>query len=407
MNDIKLLKSYNLIKINASPEIWLKSMKVRIRMLKTLMNNIKRGLNKAQVKFNKYQLSKDSSRIFFFFKNKDIQAAARVLDNIFGIESYSPALRTSDNIINITKRTIEVCEEILSQNDSFALRVKRSGVHEYTSLEVAEKVGKAVLEQLAHLNLKVNLSNPDKTIFIEVRNDFSYVYTDIVKNYWGGLPIEDHKKVVCMDVSRIHDLMAGFLVMRRGCRIFPILFLLTENEKVVEFSKNNWKEVLKFIPLSSLNIKVINIVDILKKIKQNVNNPSTLCALCRLVRFDIISRMLNDQKAKEYDNVKAITDGVSLNNLNYCSDEVDLQSMALNYLFSQYPIFTPIVAFDEAQLKEFLTNISRKLKMIDYCQFKPQNQTIDIKELKTLYKSLNLNDLILEVLNKTKLYQIS
>ena len=66
------LESYNIIKVNPSPEIWLKSKKVKIRWLKALMNNIKNSLKHAKIPFHKYQLSKDSARIFFFFNSQYI-----------------------------------------------------------------------------------------------------------------------------------------------------------------------------------------------------------------------------------------------------------------------------------------------------------------------------------------------
>ena len=130
----------------------------------------------ADIKFNKYQLSKDSSRIFFFFKNEDIPRAVKVLKNTIGIQSLSPALRTSNQIKNITERTIQVCKNYLEEGDTFAVTVKRSGKHDYNSRDVAVKVGKAILDDLHILNLKVNLTAPKKVVYIEVRNEFSYLF---------------------------------------------------------------------------------------------------------------------------------------------------------------------------------------------------------------------------------------
>ncbi len=86
------LESYNIIKVNPSPEIWLKSRKVKIRMLKALMNNIKNSLKHAKIPFHKYQLSKDSARIFFFFNSEDIKKASEVIKKAFGVYSFSPVL---------------------------------------------------------------------------------------------------------------------------------------------------------------------------------------------------------------------------------------------------------------------------------------------------------------------------
>ncbi|HEY0089235.1 MAG TPA: THUMP domain-containing protein, partial [Candidatus Lokiarchaeia archaeon] len=131
MENYNVLERYNLILIRYSGEIWLKSMKVRIRMIKNLINNIKKHLNRYDILFHKYQLSEDSSRIFFFFKNQDISNAIKVLKDIFGIYSISPALRTSNELKNIVERTIEVGKDIFKENDTFAINVKRSGKQEY------------------------------------------------------------------------------------------------------------------------------------------------------------------------------------------------------------------------------------------------------------------------------------
>ena len=110
------LKLYNVIKINPSSEIWLKSMRVKIRMLKTLMQNVKISLTRSKISFHKYQLSKDSARIFFFLRNEDINKALEVLKNVFGIYSFSPALRTSNTMKNIAenmKNNFMIIENIL------------------------------------------------------------------------------------------------------------------------------------------------------------------------------------------------------------------------------------------------------------------------------------------------------
>ena len=218
------LEFYNIIKVNPSPEIWLKSRKVKIRMLKALMNNIKNSLKRVKISFHKYQLSKDSARIFFFFNNEDIKKASEVIKKAFGVYSFSPVLRTSNKLKNIIERTIEVGEEVLKTNDTFALRVKRSGFHDYSSQDVAIKVGQEVMDNFSHLNLKVNLSSPKKEIHIEIRGEFSYIFTDLIYTNWGGLPSEYTRKILCNDIGRLNDLLAAFLVMRRGCELYPIFF---------------------------------------------------------------------------------------------------------------------------------------------------------------------------------------
>lgn len=398
MKQYNILKKYNLIKVNPSPEIWLKSMKVRMRMVKTLTNNIKQSLKRSGIIYHKFQLSKDSTRLFFFFNNENIQKAMDLIEKVFGIDSFSPALRTSDNLKNIIQRTLEVCDDILSKNDTFAIRVKRSGKHDYTSQDVAKKVGQAVLDNFSYLNLKVNLSNPIKRIFIEVRGEFSYIFTDIIKSKWEGLPIERNNKIVCMDIGRINDLLAGFLLMRRGCEISPILFKLTNDNITLEKWINNWREIIGYTPHSKFKIRIINLLTILKRIQDNLDDKDYLCAICRLLRFEILSKILKELQIEDFERIKAITDGISLNNSTSCTDIVDLESISLNYLFSEYPIFTPLIGLEAEDINEISSKISDDLKHLDYCLFKPQNQEINREDLIKIYNSLNVNNLLSEAL---------
>jgi thiamine biosynthesis protein ThiI len=402
-----ILEDYNLIKINPSPEIWLKSMKVRRRLLRTIIDNILSSLRRSEIEFHKYQISKDSSRIFFFFNNKDLNQVILILEKIFGIDSYSPALRTSDKLQNIIQRTIEVGNKILTYGDTFAIRAKRSGIHDYTSLEIAKKTGKAILDHLSDLNLKVDLTNPKKELFIEVRGEFTYIFTGIIKSKWAGLPIEKNNKILSMDIGRINDLLASFMLMRRGCVVYPVVFKISNEPTNKAKIFHNWKIILKFLPFMKFQIRSIDIINILKYVQNSSVNKKYLCAICRLIRFEIVSRLLKETNIKDFEEIRAFTDGITLNNATLCDDMVDLNSLSLFYLFSETPVFTPLIGFDEEYIKKISENIRSDFRNFDYCEFKPKNQEFDYEKLKSIYFSLKLDNLIEESINNTQEYEVN
>ena len=399
MKNNLFLKQYNLVLIRYA-EIWLKSQKVKIRMLKYLMNNIKNILKREGIPFNKYQMSKDSSRVFFFFNNKDIPNAIKIVENAFGVHSLSPAIRTSNNIKNITERTIEVGNEVLEKNDTFALRVKRSGSHSFTSIEVAQIVGKAIIDEFPNLNLKVNLTQPRKRIFIEIRGEFTYIFSQIIKSKWGGLPIEPQKKMLVMDIGRLNDLTAGFLLLRRGSEIYPILIDIKEERGENDIWLSNWKEVREYIPYKRFQVSMINIHHILKKISSELEDEQYFCGICRLIRFEILSKMLCNPNFHLYGKIRASVDGTSLNCSSFCPDNVDLDTLANNSLISKLPIFTPTIGFGERKLNDLSMKISTNLKKIDYCPFKPKDQEFDAEKLNKLYASLKIDTMIEESIEK-------
>lgn len=390
-----LLEQYNLVLIRYG-EVWLKSQKVKIRMLKYLMSNIKNMLLHKGIPFHKYQLSKDSSRIFFFFDNKHLSDALKVIQRAFGVHSLSPALRTSNKIRNIADRTIEVAKEILEKNDTFALRVKRSGKHGYSSLDVARIVGQEVIDYFADYDLKVNLSNPKKKIFIEIRDDFSYVFTHIYETIWGGLPIEPRKNIFVMDVGRIEDLLAGFLLMRRGSKLSPVLFEMStnNNNKRLEDWLRNWKKLIGYIPYKNFRLRLVRFTKIFDQILSKLDQKEFTCAICRLLRFNILANIYQKNMFKGSDKARAISDGLTLNNSNQCSDDVDLNSIALNYIFSNHPIFTPLVSYSNNEIDSFGNQISKEFINFEYCQYRPQDQKFDIDKVKEIYSNLAIEQLL-------------
>jgi len=399
MENITILPQYNVLLIRYA-EIWLKSQKVKVRMLKILMNNIKVALEREAIQYHKYQMSKDSSRVFFFFNNKDMLNAINVVSKVFGIHSISPVLRTSNKMKNIVERSIEVAKDIMEQNDSFAVRVKRSGDHDFTSIELASLVGKEINEKLSDLKLSVNLTNPDKIIFIEVRDEFSYIFSDIILSPWGGLPIESRKKLFVLDIGRLSDLTAGFLLMRRGAEIHPILFKMREDPKYIERWIENWKTVGLYSPYQNFTINVIDLLGIMAEVVPVLENKSLTCSICRILRIACINRLKADLQVPIFQKIRGIIDGFSFNNMDDCYDEIDLNSIGMNYLFSGFPIFTPLIGFNQQEINELNKKISNELVGMDYCKLKPQNQIFQSEKVLETYKSLNLDSLIKTALNE-------
>jgi len=394
-----ILTTYNLILIRYNDEIWLKSKKVKLRMIHTLIDNIKSMLGKANISYHKYQMSKDTARLFFFFNNKDIPSAIDVLKKVFGIYSFSPALRTSNRIKNISERTLELAENILEKGDSFALRVKRSGIHDFTSQDVAKQVGQIILDHFKDLDLKVDLGNPDKKLFIEVRNQFSYIFTDIIENRWKGLPIEHNKKIIVMDIGRLEDILAGFFMMRRGCIIYPVLFKITDKDGEWEKRIENWKKIFSYTPFSQFTIIRIDFVKILDIIREKLTEKKYLCALCRFIRFEIISKIIDTQYNIGIENSKAITDGLDLNDNNICPENIDLNSIAYSNNFVNLPIFTPLIGLKLDKINNLLKQLSNNLYNSDYCKYKPEKQEFDLKSIIKVYNSLKLK--IKDLISKT------
>ena len=195
-------------------ELSLKSEYVRNQFERTLIKNISNALKDADVEFT---IKKERGRIFLITNKPNL--SKNILKKIFGIVSFSVAIKTDSNIDKISDHAINISKKYLSENVSFALRVTRVGTHDFTSKQVAEIIGSKIVNKI---KAPVNLSNPDFELFIEIRNKHTYLFTEKVRGV-GGLPLGTQGRILTL-IEDSKSLLASWFLMKRGCdAIFVIL----------------------------------------------------------------------------------------------------------------------------------------------------------------------------------------
>jgi thiamine biosynthesis protein ThiI len=200
---------YNLLIIRYG-EIALKAKETRKRFENTLVINIKNALEFEQIQ-NK--VTKDRGRIYVY--SNQIDKCALTLQKIFGITSISPALQTNCDINSISDLSKSFSKEFITKQKSFALRVTRTGEHDYSSQEVAVKIGNDIVKMTG---AKVNLNEPDFELFIEIRNKYAYIFTQ-KKRGTGGLPMDSQGKVLTL-ITNPKSILAAWYIMHRGCKTY-------------------------------------------------------------------------------------------------------------------------------------------------------------------------------------------
>ncbi len=192
-------------------ELALKSTPVRRRFEDILVSNIRVGLKLVGLD---YKVRKDFGRIFIEGYNKKMEP---VLKRVFGIVSFSPCLSIETNLKKMKKEAFRLAKKF-KKKESFCVRCNRIGKHNFTSQDIERQVGEEIFEKL---KLKVNLTKPDNTVGIEIRENKTYIFTQIVYCN-GGLPIGTAGKVACI-IKDFNGVIASWLFMKRGCLIVPIV----------------------------------------------------------------------------------------------------------------------------------------------------------------------------------------
>ena len=275
-------------------EIGLKAKKTRKHFENILIRNIKDALKIEKIQ---HQIIREWGRIYVM--SPRINECISILKKIAGIVSVSPVFKTESNPNSILKQSLEL-SNILTNKKSFALRVKRTGNHDFSSQDIAIKTGEKIVQKT---NAKVDLTNPDVEIFIEIRQNNSYVFTEKMACI-GGLPYGTQGNVIVI-VENFYSILAAWYLMKRGCKIN----FLTSNKKFINdlesFTKNWYISLNQFetnIPFSNnfdavatgyfFEDKTDETISKIKELKQKYKLP-ILAPLISFKKQDI------DQKVRE------------------------------------------------------------------------------------------------------------
>lgn len=323
-------------------EIGVKSPKVRSRFERKLVENI-RTIVKDPIEI-------EQGRIFIY--PHDLDNALESLDKIMGIVSYSPAVATLTDHKSI-KELIEVYigklvdVGLFSGNDSFAIRCRRVGEHDFSSQEMAAYCGSVVY---GITESKVDLSNPDFELFVEVRGEKTYIFHQKLSGL-GGLPVGTQGRVVALVSDGIDSPVAAFFMMKRGCSVTLLNFnthpyTSGSNEKIMKIHK----KLKEYSAGAKFNIYQIEYGEYLHKCIKEAPERMT-CVLCKSGMYQIAEKIAQKEKAL------AIVDGSSLGQV---ASQTLPNILATRYS-TQMPILSPLIGLDKVEIE----NMAKKIGTYD------------------------------------------
>jgi tRNA uracil 4-sulfurtransferase len=145
------------------------------------------------------------------------EAGLRLLRRTFGVTSVSPVTEVPSDRAAIRDRLLPLADAHLGGGRSFAVRVRRTGSHPFTSPELARDLGSDVLDRFGDRGLRVDLGHPEVELFVEVRGPRTYLYFDRTAGP-GGLPLGVAGRLVAL-VDGPRGALGAYLMMKRGCRV--------------------------------------------------------------------------------------------------------------------------------------------------------------------------------------------
>ena len=320
-------------------EIGLKSPKIRSRFERKLVKNIKATFE--------CEVERNQGRIYIF--PQDFDEGIEKLNRVFGVVSYSPATSTDSTYEGIDETLTAYTEELISEgildeDTKFAIKCRRVGNHDYTSQEMAAHCGGVVRSVVL---APVDLTNPDLTIFVEIRENKAFIYHEKIRGP-GGLPLGTQGRVVVLLSSGIDSPVAAYLMMKRGCEVVA---LHCNNDpfsgpKVTELFNQLVDQLNIYAKGNPIRKRIIDYGEYLQAAKDNAPEKMT-CVLCKSGMYHIAEKLAQKVGAD------AIVDGSSVG-------QVASQTLS-NILATRYgvdmPILSPLIGLD----KEEITAIAKEI----------------------------------------------
>ncbi len=320
-------------------EIGVKSRKIRKKFEKKLMKNIQSKLD--------CNFINDNGRIILLTDENE-ETVTDVLDHVFGIVSYSPVYETDtdkEKIKQLINKTITplLDNRFNPENQTFAVKCRRVGEHHFSSQEMAAYVGSIIIELT---NARVNLSNPDFNVYVEVRNNKTFVYYDKIKGL-GGLPVGTQGRVVCLISGGIDSPIAAYQMLKRGC---SVTLLHCDNapygkgtvEKVLKQADN----LRKYSLGEEIRVYSIKYGQYLEHVIKEAPSRMT-CVLCKSGMYQRAELLAKKEKAN------AIVDGSSIGQVA----SQTLNNIEASRYHCKMPIFSPLISLDKLEIESIAKKV--------------------------------------------------
>jgi len=205
----------------ASSEIFIKSKRTRQRFLPILRANLEAALSPAAPDV----VVRHRGNQEFDISGIGLADAARAAATVFGIDRVDLIRQISSSTLDDLTTNVARLAEPLTRDHTFAVRVRRTGNHEWTSRDAEVAIGNALIGSSAG----VNLDEPEVTVRVRVEGAKGLV----VSESWqgpGGLPIGTQSSCLVMLSGGIDSPVAAWMMMRRGCPVDMLHFQLECNQ---------------------------------------------------------------------------------------------------------------------------------------------------------------------------------
>jgi thiamine biosynthesis protein ThiI len=361
---------------------------------KKLKESIKRRLKNRNV-----MIQIANGRFFVEADENADSVVEAVLRTTFGIAAFHKARQAAKDIEAVRTAVISEAGRLAQGRQSFKVEARRSDKSfPLTSYQLAADCGGAVLEAFPHL--KVNVTRPDFTVFVEVRNKvFIYGEAEGYRRAAGGLPHGTAGKGMLLLSGGIDSPAAGYMMAKRGLALEAVHFYTPPYTSDESLDKaRRLARVLAPWNGGSLKFYAVNFTPLQLAVNK-LGKPAYVTLLSRACMMRVARALAEDCGGKALVTGEALAQVASQT----------LESLAFTDFMAGGLVLRPCVGMDKDDIVKIAKDIGTfglsTEAEADCCSlFAPAHPVIhpDMEETKALYLSGAFEELINETVRQTK-----
>lgn len=309
----------------------------RNMFIKILVNNIKKILDGYEV-----VITRDRVRMYIECEDNLINEVVLKLTKVFGLHGIVICHKVNTNIEDIQNKILELLK--LENNKTFKVITNRADKSfPISSMEFNSKMGGFILK---NTNLKVDVHNPEIPIYLEIRKEGTFIYTNEIKAI-GGYPVGIQGKGLLMLSGGIDSPVSGYLSLKRGVDLECLYF---ESPPHTSFqAKNKVISLANIINEYSGNIKVhvVPFTKIQEAIYKNVPDSYNITIMRRMM-YRIAERICKRR------NCKVIINGESIGQV---ASQTLTSMIAINSV-TNLPVIRPVACLDKLEIIDIALKIN-------------------------------------------------
>ncbi|TSO26127.1 tRNA uracil 4-sulfurtransferase ThiI [Lactobacillus sp. LL6] len=189
---------------------------------KDFIGRLAGNVTKVLKDFPEVEIHPRHDRMHIVLNGAPFEEIDKRLKKVFGIQTYSPAIKVPKTLEDIEKTSLELMQDTFEDGMTFKVNTKRSDhKFEYDTNQLNRMVGDYLFDNME--NLEAEMKHPDLVLRIEVRQDAVYISNQLLHGV-GGMPVGTAGKAVMMLSGGIDSPVASYLALKRGVDIEMVHF---------------------------------------------------------------------------------------------------------------------------------------------------------------------------------------